>query len=368
MFESSAGEGAAYLDLSAFERALGTALLDRPPLTVVEVIRPDPAIAWEWVPHDGGLGSGRPSARGRPDGEPEESGLPDLRHVLDEGIEHLERAAAASRAIARLSAVVATSLAQFARCRPSALFDRQPGEQGAMSAATRAARPAVLSEVSEWAVDEVAPALGITSAAARAQLGKSLVLAERLPATLALLTRGELTPAHARRMVNLVGPVEDDAQRADIEAHVLGLLDRKTPPQLGDCARRIVLRKDADAAARKLVAAVRERGVRLHERRDGTASISLDLPLPAAAAIYRALEKYAEDARTEGDERTKQQRMADCLQDLVLRPGENGMPPVTVALTLVATLETMLGGAEPGQVEGCSCRRTWCANSGTRSA
>ena len=133
---------------------------------------------------------------------------------------------------------------------------------------------------------------------------------------------------------------------------MLGLLDRKTPPQLGDCARRIVLRKDADAAARRLVAAVRERGVRLHERRDGTASISLDLPLPAAAAIYRALEKYAEEARTEGDERTKQQRMADCLQDLVLRPGENGMPPVTVALTLVATLETMLGGAEPGQVEG----------------
>jgi hypothetical protein len=100
------------------------------------------------------------------------------------------------------------------------------------------------------------------------------------------------------------------------------------------------------------VAAVRERGVRLLDRRDGTATVSLDLPLPAAAAIYRALERYAESARADGDERTKQQRMADCLQDLVLRPGEHGMPPVTVALTLVATLETMLGGAEPGQVEG----------------
>lgn len=272
--------------------------------------------------------------------------------MLDAGIGHLERAAAASRAIARLSAVVATSLTNFARCRPSALLDRQPGEQGAASSATRAARHPGLSEVSEWAVDEVAPCLRVTSAAAGAQLAESLVLVERLPGTYALLARGELTPAHARQMVNVVGPVEDDALRADIEARVLSLLDRKTPPQLGDCARRIVLRKDADAAARKLVAAVRERGVRLYDRRDGTGTVSLDLPLPAAAAIYRALEAYADDARADGDERTKQQRMADCVQDLILRPGQHGMPPVTVALTLVATLETMLGGAEPGQVDG----------------
>ncbi|MCA0144549.1 HNH endonuclease signature motif containing protein [Blastococcus sp. LR1] len=268
------------------------------------------------------------------------------------GIDHLEQAVAASRAIARLSAVVATSLAAFARCRPAALLDRQPGEQGAMSAATRNARPAALSEVSEWAVDEVAPSLSVTSAAAGAQLVESLTLVERLPGTLDLLARGELSPAHARQMVNVVGPVEDDVLRAEIEAHVLGLRGRKTPPQLGDCARRVVLRKDADAAARKLVAAVRERGVRLFDRRDGTGTVSIDLPLPAAAAIYRALERYADEARTDGDERTKQQRMADCIQDLVLRPGENGMPPVTVALTLVATLETMLGGAEPGQLEG----------------
>jgi hypothetical protein len=40
------------------------------------------------------------------------------------------------------------------------------------------------------------------------------------------------------------------------------------------------------------------------------------------------------------------------LCDLVLHPDEHGLPPVTIALTLVATLETMLGAAEPGQVDG----------------
>jgi hypothetical protein len=340
---------------SRLEGAL-TALLERPAREpVVEEFRPAAGVVWEWVPRGRGSCAGRSPSRAGVAAAGDQAGrgpLSDLRSLLDAGADHLERATEASRQIARLSAMVAVSLAEFARCRPSVLLDRQPGERGAMSAATRAARPAVLSEVSEWAVDEVAPALDITSTAAGAQLSDALVLVERLPATLALLSRGELSPAHARQMVNVVGPVEDDALRAEIEAHVLSLLDRKTPPQLGDCARRIVLRKDADAAARKLVTAVRERGVRLHDRRDGTATVALDLPLPAAAAIYRALERYAEETRVEGDERTKQQRMADCVQDLVLRPGEHGMPPVTVALTLVATLETMLGGAEPGQVEG----------------
>ena len=279
-------------------------------------------------------------------------GATELDRLLAAGARPLARAAAASREIARLSAVVATSLAEFARCRPAALFDRQPGERGAMSAATRAARPAALSEVSEGAVDEVAPALRISGPAATAQLAGSVVIADRLPLTLQLLSRGELSTAHARQMVTTVGPVRDDALRADIEAQVLGLLKDKTPPQLGDSARRIVLRPDAEAAGRKLVAAIRERGVRLQDRRDGTGTVAIDLPTRVAAAVYRRLEAYAEQLRVDGDERTKQQRMADVLCDLVLHPDEHGLPPVTIALTLVATLETMLGGAEPGQVDG----------------
>jgi hypothetical protein len=54
----------------------------------------------------------------------------ELDRLLAAGAEPLARAAAASREIARLSAVVATSLAEFARCRPAALWDRQPGERG----------------------------------------------------------------------------------------------------------------------------------------------------------------------------------------------------------------------------------------------
>jgi hypothetical protein len=121
-----------------------------------------------------------------------------LRPFLAAGADQLDRAVAASAEIARLSAVVVGSLAAFARCRPEGLMDRQPGERGAMSAASRAARPAALTEVSEWAADELAVALRIPGRTAEAQLAESVLLAERLPRTLELLERGVLSPATPR--------------------------------------------------------------------------------------------------------------------------------------------------------------------------
>jgi hypothetical protein len=44
--------------------------------------------------------------------------------------------------------------------------------------------------------------------------------------------------------------------------------------------------------------------------------------------------------------------MADCLADLVLRPGATDRPPVQVSLTVVAPAATLLGGDEPGEIDG----------------
>jgi hypothetical protein len=76
------------------------------------------------------------------------------------------------------------------------------------------------------------------------------------------------------------------------------------------------------------------------------------LPAPVARAVEDALRQYAEAAATDGDDRTVAQRMADCLVDLVLRPGEHGLAPVQARLTVVAAVETLLGSDEPGEVNG----------------
>ena len=152
----------------------------------------------------------------------------------------------------------ARALAAFAAHRPAAVLDRPDEQVGAAAAASRAARPAALTQVSEWAVDEVMVALGLSSAAAAGLLADSVTLAERLPATLDALEAGVIGWAHARMLAEVVGPVKDEA-RAGVEARLLARAEGKTVAQLRVAARRAVLRADAAAATRRLAAAIRDR-------------------------------------------------------------------------------------------------------------
>jgi hypothetical protein len=85
---------------------------------------------------------------------------------------------------------------------------------------------------------------------------------------------------------------------------------------------------------------------------DGMGTMAVALPLPVLRAMESALRQYADAAAGPGDERTRAQRMADCLVDLVLRPGEHGLAPVQAQLTIIATIRTLLGDDEPGEVNG----------------
>ena len=102
--------------------------------------------------------------------------------LLTRGAAHLDAAVAADRVAARAAAARARELAAFARSRPAAMFDRAPGERGAASAASVAARPAALTDVSEWAVDEAAATLGVSGRAAALLLADAVTLVEGLPA------------------------------------------------------------------------------------------------------------------------------------------------------------------------------------------
>ena len=83
------------------------------------------------------------------------------------------------------------------------------------------------------------------------------------------------------------------------------------------------------------------------------------LTTPVARACREALAAYAKacefDEDGNRDPRSHEQRMADCLADLILRPHADH-PAVRVVLTLVAGVDTVTGegpGAdEPGEVDG----------------
>jgi len=268
---------------------------------------------------------------------------------------------AADREIARLIAVRAEAVAEFAASRPSSV-DRQQGERGAMSAERWAARPAVLRPVSEWATQELQVALACTAESAQGLLERSLLLVSRLPGTLVALEDGGLHQGHVWPMLDLVAPITDDATRMDVEAEVLGWVAQRavsgqltTPPQLREKARRVVARLGAREAAQRLARAVRNRGVHVRgDGPDGMASLTAVLTAAEAQALYAALGAYAdavEDAPGV-EPRSRGQKMADALMDLVLRPGDGSHPPVQVTLTLVAALSTVLGGDTPGELDG----------------
>ena len=286
---------------------------------------------------------------------PESTEWPDFAPPVALAAGPLGAVQAADREIGRQTARRARAVAEFAASRPAS-NDRPQGEPGAMSAERWASRPAALREVSEWAAQELVVALSISTEAAELLLTRSLTLVHRLPGTLAALEGGALHPGHLWPMLEKVAPIEDATIRAEVEARLLRWAAGRvtTPAQLGAKARREVARRDARAAARKLAKAIARRGVRLQPGPvDGMATVTALLTQPEALAFLKALGAYADAVPDDPENpRTRDQKMADCLMDLVLRPGQSDRVSVQVLLTVVASLGTLAGGDEPGEVDG----------------
>nr|WP_246324770.1 HNH endonuclease [Petropleomorpha daqingensis] len=183
----------------------------------------------------------------------------------------------------------------------------------------------------------------------------------RLPAALAATEAGLLTVGHLWCLEEHVAPLADPVLRAEIEGVLLDWVTARaargtitTPGQLAEKVLRELARRNARDRAQQAIKALRRRGVfPAHESGEGLAALLLVGSIPEIEALRAALAAYA-DALPKGpdDTRTREQKLLDVLIDLVLRPGEHGMPPVQVVLTLVAAVQTVLGGDAPAELNG----------------
>ncbi len=190
----------------------------------------------------------------------------------------VEASVAMSRVIAAAQAAQLRLLARFARLRP--------------------AEPASGRPFSEFAADEIAPALRISRNAAMTQLSLATQLENRLPRTLAALGRGEIDLWRARVLCDVISTARPE-HAAAVEDRVLGRASMQTAPQLRQAARRALISVDPDGAARRHQTQRRLRSVQFLPCEDGMAELRAYLPAVDATAIYQRLGAIARQARSQ---------------------------------------------------------------------
>ncbi|MCW2569298.1 MAG: hypothetical protein JWN54_3395 [Mycobacterium sp.] len=174
--------------------------------------------------------------------------------------------------------------------------------------------PARSSSIDEFAADEIGAALTLSRGTAGHRIAFAVGLTE-LPQTCAALARGRIGLGVAHRIVDGLQVLPATEARA-VELDVLRDAEGRTPGQVQARLARSVLAVDPAAAAKRHARAVADRRVLLSAQPDGMAFLSALIRADDAAAVMAVLRDQAREAKTPGDARTHDQRMADVFVDL----------------------------------------------------
>jgi hypothetical protein len=226
------------------------------------------------------------------------------------------------------------SAAAAGQVRATAALDvaRRAGEAAAGVPAARRGR-GVASEVALARRDS--PARG------GRHLGFAKALVHEMPQTLAALECGALSEWRATLIVRESAclDVEDrrtlDAELCADPASLNGMGDAR----VAAAAKAIAYRLDPHAVVERAAKAENERTVTIRPAPDTMTYLTALLPVAQGVSVYAALRREA-DVRC--DERSRGQAMADTLVERVT--GRNAAVPTPIAVNLVLSDETLLGG------------------------
>jgi hypothetical protein len=250
-------------------------------------------------------------------------------------------------ALARIQGQRAVLDAEQVRLLAAVQADPLPNEDGS-SAAEK-----------EWAREEVALILRLSSQTAHAMLLSAHDLVLRFPATLGLLETGHLTLRHACRLVEDCIPLPDEVAAA-VEERVLVRAGQQSLSQFSASLRRAVLALAPKRAEQQHQDAREQRRVVFLPQPGGTTDLwACGLTAADAIAMQAAIRELARGWKKHnpGDERSHEQRQTDALTALVLgstqdpaASGRSGLKPVvnvTVALSTLLELDN-----QPGELDG----------------
>jgi hypothetical protein len=181
-------------------------------------------------------------------------------------------------------------------------------------------------------------------------LGFARALVHEMPYTLAALESGALSEWRATLIVRESAclSIEDrrtlDVRMCADQAALDGLGDKRIEAD----AKAIAYQLDPQAVVDKAVRAQSERTVTVRPAPDTMTYVTALLPMTQGVSVYAALKRAAD---TSFDNRSRGQVMADTLFERIT--GHPADVPVPIAVNLVLTDETLLGGATaPAHIPG----------------
>jgi hypothetical protein len=235
-------------------------------------------------------------------------------------------------------------------------------------------------EVTDEVRDEIAAALHRSANLVHDQITSARLLNGPLADTAHALRDGQITPAHARMIVEQVrrldgavhcanvDPGRDTPAQAEVraafrrvcaqlQARVLPGAARQTPAQTRAHARRAMAVIDAEGEARRRAAARGTRDVWISPDDDGIATLIARLDAVTAHAIRTAIDTAAADPTLTGDSTaTIGERRADALAALVLGQAqvsvqvEVTMPASALGITTDTSTGTGTGTVDTGTI------------------
>jgi hypothetical protein len=200
-----------------------------------------------------------------------------------------------------------------------------------------------LLEPSEFAADELRPALNITRSAAENRLSLAFDLCERLPKVWDMLSAGLIDLARARVVADGTAHLEWDEARLVAET-VSERAPRLTTGQLAAWIRRLCVESDPELAEKRRDRALDDRKLWIEPTVDGTAHLHLfDIDIADARAIGKRVNAHMISIRKLGDTRSHDQLRADIAVDLLLGSdptnGGRGLLDIRVDLATLAGMD-----------------------------
>jgi hypothetical protein len=232
---------------------------------------------------------------------------------------------------------------------------RLEAEQAADVALFAAAGGSARSVAAELALE-----LSMTERRTGADVALAQALTTRLPETFAAFRRGEIDAFKARMVFEPTIALSDEMAR-QVDAIVASRLAGKNPSWLRAAVNRVVQKVDAEGYERRSRGRRRDRNVWLIHQDETMSTLSCDLPVEQASAIYTSLDQEARRLRRDGEARTLDQLRADVLVDRLLKraPGDSGVKPVVYLYVDFLTLAGL--NEDPAELAGSGTVPAWLA-------